>query len=133
MVESSQALILHERKSVNSTDYVELLKWEAEPNKKYYIRDINIAFDAVTRSPIVTVSINGEKKLRDFQSTQTTFSLSFGGDLVFRGAEKKPTIWVQIKNDAGGATITTVTVTGIQEDYDAPVENSPPVEQGIDN
>ena len=117
MVESNQPIMPSTSApvSVNSAKYVEVFKWNADPNRKVYIRDISIVVSAVTTHPTFIIQINGEDKLKDFETLATSFSFGFGDHLVFRGHEKKPTIRVLAKNDASAGVNVTVAVHGVEE------------------
>ena len=118
-MKSNKAFIQHGRLTA-STSYQTLLSIESDPNKTIYIRDITIEWSSVAGTPYINVTINGTKKLRDFQPVVAQTKLSFGGALVFKGKTQKPPILVEIKDATATPNVTCI-VTGVEVPYRRPV------------
>jgi hypothetical protein len=124
MPESDQPLLESARVTTNSTTYVDLIKYKVDPNKMVFVRDVTVELNSTSGSPTVSLSINGETKLRDFQPVDTDLKMAFGGHLAFRGTLRDPAIWIRVKNDGTTNTTFTVVITGVTVDF-TPVKRPP--------
>ena len=121
MIEFNLALVKGNFVSFTATtnEWVELLKFVNDPNKKVHIRDLTImsTHSASTGDDFrISLIINGEHVLDNLRLVDTKTPLSFGGDLAFTGKLDKPPIQLYGKFPSGTAPIyVTVTLTGVEE------------------
>ena len=120
MVESNLSLVKSGSVtlSAKSTEWIELLKLDNDPNRKIHIRDITITLSSniPTDTVQIKLTINGEPKLRDFAPLTSSTTLSFGGDLTFTGKTDKPPILIEVRWTAGSASAVyaTCVITGVE-------------------
>lgn len=122
-MQSNKPLIKHGYKSTSSNTYQGLLEVISDPDKELHINKIEVSLSTFipTATISIKVMINGRKFLRDFTPVVATTSLTFGGDLVFKGKTDKPPIEVYVKSNDGSTTVrATCLVIGIEVPYAKP-------------
>lgn len=111
MPESNLPLLVGVSKADVGTDYVDLLKFDPDPNETIYVGDIRIDINDTTTKPIMRLSINGVSYLKDFPLLNATTTFSFGRDLKLKN-DKTPLL-IQIKKTTGTLNATAI-ITGIR-------------------
>lgn len=112
MPESTIPLLVGNTIESVDSNYMEIIKVEADPNEHIYIGDIRIDIDDTTTKPHIKISINGSSYLKDHALINATTTFSFGRDLKLKN-NKAPLV-VEIKKTTGTLKATCV-ITGIRQ------------------